>query len=220
MNKNLLYKLSGGALIGSFVLSLAGGMAHPVIDGESHSVAALTAPASPYAQLSIYLGALLLMLGLPAAGHFLAPHIGKLGMIGLVGYFVGNALSAQGHLVVEALVAPAIAADPAARHLIPDDGTIVASAWFANFQMAGGLIFMISLFLLGIGLYRSGVVPKAIGAITIAGALLLTVPLPEAPILTGLQVELARGLAVATIGVLMIRAAAVNEPAPKILVEV
>ena len=32
-----LYRLSAWCLIGSFVLSLAGGLAHPVVDGESPS---------------------------------------------------------------------------------------------------------------------------------------------------------------------------------------
>jgi hypothetical protein len=219
--RNNLYRLSGGALIGSFVLSLAGGMAHPVVDGESHSVAALTAPASPYAQLLIYAGALLLMLGLPAAYVYLAPHVGRIGMAGLIGYFVTNALSAQGHLVVEAFVAPAIARDPAARHLIPDDGSIVASTSFASLQMVAGLAFMVSLLLIGIGLLRSGgFVPAWVGVVTVAGALLLAVPLPEAPVLTGLQVELARGLMVATIGLGMIRSSSHNVDNNKILVGV
>jgi hypothetical protein len=215
--RNHLYRLSGAALIGSFVLSLAGGMAHPIVDGRSHSAASLIAPASPYAQLLIYAGAVLLMLGLPAAFVYLAPHVGKIGMIGLVGYFLGNATSVQGHLVVEAFVAPAIARDPAAQHLIADDGTIIASGSFAAFQMAGGLIFMVSLLLIGVGLLRSRVVPKWIGVLAAGGALLLAVPLPETPVLTGLQIEFARGLTVAAIGVLMIRAArrrTVPAPAP------
>ena len=210
---NTWYRLSGGALIGSFVLSLAGGMAHPIVGGRSHSVASLTAPLSPYAQLLIYAGAVLLMLGLPAAFAFLAPHVGKLGVAGLVAYFLGNATSVQGHLVVEAFVAPAVARDPAARHLIADDGSIIDSGSFLTFQTVGGMIFMAGLLLIGIGLVRSRIVPRWVGAVAIAGALLLAVPLPEVPVLTGLQIELARGLVVAAIGVLMIRAARTTAPA-------
>ena len=109
--------------------------------------------------------------------------------------------------MVEAFVAPAIARDPAARHLISDNGEIIDSAWFTNFQLVAGGLLMLSLLLTGIGLYRSGVLPRWVGALMAGGAVLLAVPLPEAPVLTGLQVEFCRGLAVAAVGLLMIRAA-------------
>ena len=210
-----MFKLSGAALIGSFVLSVAGGALHPIVDGESHSVAALTAPASPYAQLLIYAGAVLLTAGLPAMFVFLAPHVGRIGITGILLYFFGNLLSVQGHLVVEAFVAPEIARDPATRHLISSNGEIIASDAFIAFQIAGGVVFIASLVLLGIGLFRSGVVPKAVGAFLIAGAALMFVPLPEIPVLTGLHIELPRGLAVAAVGLAMIRAARSAAPAAR-----
>lgn len=46
----------GVMLLASAVLSLAGGVTHPVVDGNAHSVASLLAPSSPWAQLSIYAG--------------------------------------------------------------------------------------------------------------------------------------------------------------------
>ena len=200
-------KLSGGALIGSFLLSVAGGALHPIVGGRSHSVESLTAPTSPYAQLLIYAGAVLLTAGLPAMFVFLAPHVGRIGIAGIVLYFFGNLLSVQGHLVVEAFVAPAIAADPAARHLISDNGEIIAADGFIAFQIAGGMVFIAGMLLLGVGLFRSGVVPKWVGAFLVAGAALLFVPLPEIPVVTGLHIELPRGLAVAAAGLAMIRAA-------------
>lgn len=87
-----------------------------------------------------------------------------------------------------------------------------------RYRRSGG-----ALLLIGIGLLRSGgFVPKWVGVVTVAGALLLAVPLPEAPVLTGPQVEPARGLMVATIGLGMIRAAAAVTPVRenKILMEV
>jgi hypothetical protein len=206
MSSKAMYQLTAGALIGSFVLSLVGGMTHPIVDGESHSVAALTAPASPYAQLLIYLGALLLMVGLPGMFVWLAPHVGRLGLVGVGMYFVGNAVSAQGHLVVEALVAPAVAADPAARHLVPDDGSIIDSVPFMTAQVVGGLVLVVGLMLTGVGLWRSGVVPRWVGGLAVVGGLLTFVPFPELPVFTGLLIELPRGLTVAMVGVLMIRA--------------
>ncbi|GAA0798287.1 hypothetical protein [Spirilliplanes yamanashiensis] len=219
MTNTSLHKLTGAALIGSFVLSLAGGVAHPIVDGQSHSVAALTAPASPWAQLLIYAGALLLMVGLPGMFVWLRPHVGRVGMIGIALYFLGNALSAQSHLVVEAFVAPAIAADPAARHLIASDGTIVDSPAFLALMLGGALVFQLGLVLTGIGLFRSGVVSRWVGVLVTGGALLTLVPLPEIPVVSGLIIELPRGLAVAIVGYLMIRAAgAVRTPATRELV--
>jgi hypothetical protein len=205
--RSTLYKLSGAALIGSFVLSVAGGALHPIVGGQSHSVASLTAPASPYAQLLIYAGAVLLTAGLPAMFVFLAPRVGRIGIAGIVLYFLGNLLSVQGHLVVEAFVAPAIAKDPAARHLISSNGEIIASDAFIAFQIVGGMVFIAAMVLLGIGLFRSGVVPKWVGALLVAGAASLFFPLPEVPVLTGLHIEVPRGLAVAVVGLAMIRAA-------------
>jgi hypothetical protein len=220
MKANSLYKLTGAALIGSFVLSLAGGLAHPIVDGQSHSVESLTAPLSPWAQLLIYFGALALMVGLPGMFVWLRPHVGKVGLIGIGLYFLGNAISAQGHLVVEALIAPVIAEDPAARHLIPADGSIVDSPLFMIFQVVGGLILVFGLMLTGVGLFRSGVVSPWVGVLAVVGGLLTFVPFPEVPVLTGLLIELPRGLTVAVVGYLMYRASAVLPATPRELVEV
>ncbi|MEQ3554355.1 hypothetical protein WIS52_28140 [Pseudonocardia nematodicida] len=196
--------VGGGAmLVASAALSLAGGVLHPVVDGNAHSVESLLAPGSPWGQLLIYAGALALMFGLPAAWAWFAPRSGVLGALGFGLYFLGNAVSAQGHLVVEGLVAPAIAR--AAPELIPDDGSIIASAPFAMMQMIGGLTLLAGLALMGVALMRTAGVPRWIGAAALAGALLLFVPLPEMAVLTGLHVELLRGIAVAGLGVVMIR---------------
>ncbi|GAA2542574.1 hypothetical protein [Pseudonocardia hydrocarbonoxydans] len=219
MDRLRLLSLGGHALIASFVVSLAGGLAHPVVDGDAHSVASLTAAASPYAQILIYVGALLLMFGLPAAYAWLAPHVGRLGFAGFSLYFLGNAVSAQGHLVVEAFVAPEIARR--APELVPDDGSILDAPLFATVQVVGGLVLVAGLVVLGVALLRTPVVPRWIGIASIVAGVLAVTPLPEAPVLSGLQIELARGLAVAGLGVLMIRRArvgsvdAVHTPMPR-----
>lgn len=205
MTRTRLLSLGGAALVGSAVLSLAGGLAHPVVDGRAHSVDALLAPGSPWGQLSIYAGALLLMFGLPAAYAWLAPRVGVLGFLGFSGYFLGNAVSAQAHLVVEALVAPEIARR--APELIPDDEAIVAAEPFALIQVVGGLVLVIGLIVLGIALVRQPGALRWAGVFAILGGLATFVPLPQAPIVTGLQIELFRGLAVAVLGVALMRAA-------------
>lgn len=214
MTTTSLYRFSGVCLVLSFVTSLAGGVLHPVVDGQSHSVDAFLASRSPWAQYLIYLGALLLMLGLPGGYLWLRERVGVLGFVGFAGYLVGNALSAMSHLVVEAFVGPTLAADPAARHLVPDSGEIVDAPAFVALQTVGGLVFLASLLLIGIALVRADGVPTWIGVLLIGGALLLFVPLPERPVLTGLQVELPRGLAMAALGVLLLRGAGAGAAAP------
>lgn len=219
MTTTTLYRLSAVALVLSFVVSLAGGVLHPVVDGHSHSVEAFLAPRSPWAQYLIYLGALLLMLGLPGGYLFFRRSVGRLGFVGFTNYMVGNALSAMSHLVVEAFVGPTLAADPAARHLVPDSGEIFDAGSFVALQAVGGIVFLLGMLLTGIALVRAHDVPTWVGVVLVAGALALFVPFPERPGLTGLLVELPRGLAVATLGILVLRRVGRTSPAERELVD-
>jgi hypothetical protein len=219
MATTTLYRLSAVSLVLSFVFSLLGGVLHPVVDGQSHSVEAFLAPRSPWAQYSIYVGCLFLMLGLPGGFLFFREQLGRLGFVGFTMYMLGNALSAMSHLVVEAFVGPTLAADPDARHLVSDQGEIVDATSFVTLQAVGGLVFVISLLVIGVALVRAHGIPSWTGVVLVAGALLLFVPLPERPVVTGLVVELPRGLVVASLGVLIQRRLAArpaerSEPVP------
>ncbi|MEH3032869.1 MAG: hypothetical protein PGN07_02225 [Aeromicrobium erythreum] len=205
MTTTTLYRLSAGCLIASFVLSLAGGVLHPVIDGQSHSVETFLADASPWAQYLIYAGAVLLMLGLPGGYLFFRDRLGVLGFVGFASYMVGNALSAMSHLVVEAFVGPTIAADPDARHLVPSSGEILDSPAFVALQAVGGLVLVASLVLIAVALIRAQGLPTWVGAFLLVGAVALLVPIPERQGWTGLLVELPRGTTVAVLGLLMLR---------------
>lgn len=205
MTTSTLYRLSAYALVLSFVFSLLGGVLHPVIDGQSHSAEVFLAPWSPWAQYSIYVGALFLMLGLPGGYLYFREEVGRLGFVGFAMYMLGNALSAMSHLVVEAFVGPTMAADPQGRHLISDNGEIFDGAAFITLQAVGGLIFVFSLILIGIALIRSRTIPSWIGLTLIVGVLPLFVPFPERAVIAGLIVEVPRGLMVASLGVIILR---------------
>jgi hypothetical protein len=211
MTTTTLYRLSAACLIASFALSLAGGMLHPVVDGQSHSVETFLAPRSPEAQYLIYAGAVLLMLGLPGAYAFFRQPLGRTGFVGMTLYMVGNALSAMAHLVVEAFVGPALAADPDARHLVPESGAIVDSSSFLVLQSVGGLVLVGGLLVTGVAIIRAPGLPTWVGVLTVVGAVAVMVPFPEREVLTGLLVELPRGTMVATLAVLMLRALRVPE---------
>lgn len=205
MDTTTLFRGSALCLVASFVLSLAGGVLHPIVDGRSHSVDSLLAPFSPEAQMLIYAGAVLLMLGLPGVYAWFRRDLGRLGFVGVLLYFVGNALSAQSHLVVEGFVAPAVAADPGARHLVPDDGSIIASAPFVALQVVGGLVLVGGMLVTGAALVRSRTLPTWLGVLLLLGAVATFVPFPEVPVLTGLLIEVPRGVTVAVLGILVLR---------------
>jgi hypothetical protein len=59
---------------------------------------------------------------------------------------------------------------------------------------------MVALFVLGIAVVRSRMMPRWTGVLLAISPLLLLLPVPERSILTGLLVELPRGLAVAAMG--------------------
>ena len=218
MTPTTLYRLSAAALVLSFVTSLLGGVLHPVIDGQSHSIEVFLAQRSPEAQYLIYVGALFLMLGLPGGYLYFREELGRLGFIGVVGYMLGNALSAMSHLVVEAFVAPTLAADPDGRQLISDQGEIFDGTAFVTLQVVGGLVFVASLLLVGVALIRARGIPTWIGVILVVGTVPLLVPFPELPGLTGIIVELPRGLTVAALGVLILRRTRTSRDAARELV--
>jgi hypothetical protein len=216
MNTSTLYRLSAVALIASCVLSLVGGVLHPIVDGNAHSAASFLAPRSPWSQYLIYAGAVALMLGLPGGYLYFRDRLGVVGFVGFALYMVGNALSAMAHLVVEAFVGPMLAGDPDARHLVPTDGSIVDSSSFLLLQAVGGLVFVAGLVLIGIALVRGRGLPTGLGAFLVVGALAVMVPFPEREGFTGLLVELPRGLTVAVLGLMILRGTGRSSfPAPR-----
>jgi hypothetical protein len=222
MTTNNVFRFSAYALVAAFVFSLVGGLAHPVVDGHAHSAESFLAPASPWAQISIYVGAILLSLGLPGCYVWFRERLGVLGFVGFLLYFVANTVMAQSHLVVEAFVGPTIAEDPTTRHLIPDNGSIFDAGPFMALMAVGTLFMIGSMILVGISLIRAQGLPTWLGWFLALGAALLLVPFPEVPVLSGIQVEVPRGVAVFVLAVIMLRELAarraVRDPRP--LVEV
>ena len=61
-------------------------------------------------------------------------------------------------------------------------------------------MYMLGLVVLGIAVFRSRVMPRWTGALMAASPIFLLLPMPGAPVLTGLLIELPRGPAVAGMG--------------------
>jgi len=209
MEPQTLRRLSGLALVAAGPLCLLGGLLHPFVDGHAHDVEALLRDHLA-GSLALLAGELLLVLGLPGVYGWLAPRLGRMGLVGFVLYLVGNVASAIPHLVVMGFAGRELAENHPG--VIAENDAILPGRAFEVEQLVTGLAFMVGLLLFGIALLRSRSLPWWVGAIAIAGAILPFVPVPVTPVVTGLQIELLRGLAVAVLGVLAIRSVA---PVPR-----
>jgi hypothetical protein len=212
MSHKTLNRLSGLALMAAFLLSLAGGLLHPIVGHESHSAASISHPGFPVAHLLVFLGGAFLLIGLPGLYARIAPKAGILGLLGFALYFLANATIVQGFAAYEAFVAPVLASDPATSGALAPDGALASSAPFALLQGLGGVALMLGMLLLGISIVRSRVFPAWTGALLAAAPVLLLVPVPETPVLTGLLIEAPRGLAVAAIGYALLGPRRSEEP--------
>ncbi|GAC66477.1 hypothetical protein [Gordonia soli] len=198
-------RLSGTALTLGGIACIAGGSLHPIIAGESHSVAALHGAGAPWAQALLAVGTTLLLLGLPGMYAWLAPRIGVVGFVGVIAYAVGNLVTATGHLIVELFVAYPFAHDPATAHLIADDDSMLGTTGFAALNTVGGLVMLAGMAMLGASLIRNRAVPLWIGVLTLVGMIGFFLPIPAIAGMSGFIYEAPRGIAVAAIGVLMLR---------------
>jgi hypothetical protein len=200
MTYTTLTRLNGLALMVAFALFIAGGLLHPVIEGESHGASALAHPGFPVAHLLVFLGEVFLLIGLPGLYARIAPSTGILGLAGFALYFFANATLASFFSAYEAFVVPVLATDSATRDLVGPGGAIPSSVPFAVLQGVGGPVLMLGMLLLGIAVFRSRVLPRWSGVLLTVAPILLLLPVPEAPIFTGLLIEVPRGLAVAAMG--------------------
>ena len=201
MNPLTLRRLSGGAAVAAGPLCILGGMLHPIEDGQAHNAAAL-ASSHAFGSVALLVGTVLLLVGLPGVYGWLAPRLGTLGLIGYLLYFVGNLLNAIPHLVIMGFAGNDLAHHP---EMISDKDVILAAPGFETEQIISGIGFIVGLFIFGIALLRGRGVPRWLGWAGVAGAVLLFVPLPVMTVVSGLQIELLRGLLIIGLGLLAIR---------------
>ncbi|MBF6270159.1 hypothetical protein IU444_20375 [Nocardia farcinica] len=203
--RETVLRLCGAALAIGGVLCIAGGTLHPIVDGKGHSVEALTSPGTPIAQSLLALGTVGLILGLPGMYAWMRPRLGTAGFVGIVLYLLGNVTTAAGHLAIELFVAHPLAEDPATAHLIADNDNMVDTTAFLVFNQGGGLVMLLGMALLGVSMLRNHTVPRWIAVLTLIGMVAFFLPMPAVQHLTGFVWESPRGIAVAAIGLLMLR---------------
>ncbi|WP_159839770.1 hypothetical protein [Nocardia sp. CY41] len=207
-SRETVLRMCGAALTIGGVLCIAGGTLHPIVARKGHSVEALTSPGTPIAQTLLGVGTVLLVLGLPGMYAWLRPRLGTAGFLGTVCYLLGNIVTATGHLTVELFVAYPFAQDPATAHLIADNDNMIDTTAFALFNSIGGLVMLAGMGLLGASMLRHNTVPRWIAVLTLLGMVGFFLPIPATQGLSGFIYEAPRGIAVAAIGVLMLRSPA------------
>jgi hypothetical protein len=197
--------MCGAALSIGGALCIVGGTMHPIVAGKGHSVEALTSPGTPVAQTLLGIGTVCLVLGLPGMYAWMRPRLGMAGFIGTILYLIGNITTAAGHLTVELFVAYPLANDPDTAHLIADNDNMIGTTAFSLFNNLGGLVMLSGMGLLGASMLRNRAVPRWIAVLTLVGMVGFFLPIPATEGLSGFIYEAPRGIAVAAIGVLMMR---------------
>lgn len=213
ITSSLLTRLSAIGVVVAFGFNLTGGLLHPVVDGNAHSVESLTSAAGPWSAALLLTGTVLQLISLPGVYAWFAARAGVLGLVSFVTLYLSSMLVSITHLSVEAFATYALASNPDTAYLVPADGSLFTGA-FPTMQMISGLVFMLSMVVFGAVLVRTRAVPVWIGAVTTVGGLILLVPWPELPGISGLIVELPRGLAFAAVGVLILRAGRTSDVSP------
>ncbi|MFC7493904.1 MULTISPECIES: hypothetical protein [unclassified Nocardioides] len=202
MHPLTLRRLSGYAAIAAGPLCILGGMLHPIDDGHAHNASALASDHT-LGSTALLAGTVLLLVGLPGVYGWAAPRMGKLGLVGYLLYFVGNLLNAIPHLVIMGFAGHHLAHEH--PEVIADNEVILDAPAFEVEQVVTGFGFILGLLLFSIALVRAQGMPRWIGWVGVASALILFVPLPVVPVLTGLQIELLRGVLIVALGVLTVR---------------
>jgi hypothetical protein len=201
MNPLILRRLSGRAAVAAAPLCILGGLLHPIDNGHAHNATAL---ASPHAlgSAALLAGTVLLLVGLPGVYGWIAPKLGALGLIGYLLYFAGNVLNAIPHLVLMGFAGKDLAEHP---DMVSENDVILAAPGFEAEQTVSGIAFIVGLLLLGIALLRASGVPRWLGWVGVIGAVVVFVPLPVMPVVSGLQFELLRAVLLAGLGLWAIR---------------
>ncbi len=176
MSSVTLFRLSGLALLIAVVIQVVGWAIHPAGEELHH----LHSDAQVPSHVIMIVSWSFVLFGL--TGMYLR-QAGRAGKLGLVS-FVLVVLSVAYHfylLIFEAVVAPVLADDAAARHLIDEGGTLVHGG---EALMIVTLPVIIAFPLFGIATLRAGVFPRLAGWLPIASVpaiILMTVLVEEGP---------------------------------------
>lgn len=179
MSSTTLYRLSGGTLIASSLLILVNTLLTAVLfPGHSSTPQQVLSPSWVLVVMTVLVGSLLFVIGLPGMYLRQAGRAGTLGLVGFILLFFGVLLQGATFSTVQVVILPFLAQK--APQLTGGNSMPVAAFFLL---IVSGLMYMIGAILLGIATMRASVFPRWVGIlILVAGiAMVLTIaPLPEA----------------------------------------
>lgn len=186
-----MYERTAGAslLIGG-LLGVAAVLIHPL---------ALTHERTVPAHVLLLLGALLILLGLPALLTRQGGQASPVGAVGLVMVFLGLAFIDVLHSVLDISALPALMSDEATHHLVSEQGSFgqaIAKTPYMLLTMLGGPLLLLGLPLFGWSLWRT-LPNRLLAAPLFVIPVLLVAGFALLPLLT-----LGQGALYATLGVL------------------
>jgi hypothetical protein len=193
MSSSNLYRMGGFALIlGTLLMSVSSWFRF-----TGQDLATGVQPFFATSWFITFVGALFVLLGLPAMYVYQSHKAGKLGLIGFVMTFLGIAILEVGSAVLDGFVRPWLAANPVPSiQLLAQPGNLEAQmgAGFSTAFLVGFLGLNLGLIIYGIAMLRARVFPRWAAVMMIIGVpalfLLGSIPLvgakPEVLIFSGL----------------------------------
>ncbi len=173
MYKTTLFRLSGAALSLGAVLSAIGYGLKPVVTQDpSWYLSPLYLPSA----LLTFLGAVIMLIGLPGMYAFQAAEAGSLGLVSFLIAFVGLAVLEVGTGLLYAFIPPLLASKPTTQFLI-----IQAKGGGFEGQMGGAFLVFLLIGLLGsnfggllygVATFRARVFPR-VAAVLMSGGVIL-----------------------------------------------
>ena len=172
MSTNTLYRLSGAALFLGALLAALGYLLKPVV---GHDLSLYFNPLYQPSSVMTFVGASLMLLGLPGMYAYQASSAGKLGLVSFIIAYLGLIVLEVGMGLLYAFVPPLLASHPAAAFLInqPKGGGFEGQLGpaFLVFFLIGLLGSNLGGLLFGVATLRAGVYPRWAAVLIFGGVI-------------------------------------------------
>lgn len=186
MSSRTLYRLSGGTLIAGSLLILINTILIAVLfPGHSSTTQQLLSLPWLLVTLTVLIGSLLFVIGLPGMYLRQAGSAGTLGLVGFVLLFFGILLQGATFSTVQVILLPFLAQKApqlAGGHSMPLSAFLLL--------IVSGLLYIIGAILLGIATMRAHVFPRWTGVLILVSGIGLLLTLPPLPTILGTIIEM------------------------------
>jgi len=177
MSSTTLYRLSGGTLIAGSLLILINTIFNDVLfPGHSSTPEQVVSLPWLLVGLTVIIGSLLFVIGLPGMYLRQADRAGSLGLVGFILLFFGMLLQGAAFGIVQVIILPFLAQKApqlVGANSLPISGFLLL--------IVSGLMYIIGAILLGIATMRSHVFSRWTGVLILAAGIALLLTLPPLP---------------------------------------